>query len=161
MLYICLTCVLIHDNDLAIYFTIWYVTRTFPTYFTTLHWPCRVFSRFCTSSPTIFQTLVYGSRWNVWTFTPSVWQPIKHPIPTCPFLVRFLPALVRLWCWSITDVWHFSHYTIINVILSFANAFSNPPNNGLTSPIFSKSSTWRWWSWWTTPTTTTNTTNQT
>ena len=80
----------------------------------------------------------------------SVWQPIKHPIPTCPFLVRFLPASVRLWCWSITDVWHFNHDTtirllsrifVINVILSFANAFSNSPNNGSPSPIFSKSST--------------------
>jgi len=115
-----------------------------------LHWPCRVFSRFYTSSPIIFWTLVYGSRSNIWTFTPSVWQPIKHPIPTCPFLVQFLPASVRLWCWSITDVWHFNHDTticllsrsfIINVILSFANVFSNPPNNGSPSLIFSKSST--------------------
>jgi len=136
----------------------WYVTRTSPTCFTTLHWPCRVFSKFYTSSPPIFWIVVYESRWNVWTFTPS----------TPPFLIHILSISLKLWYRSITHVWHLSDDTticplsrifIINAILFSTNAFSNTPNNGSPSPIFSKWSRWRWW--WTTPTTTTQTTNQT
>ena len=95
----------------------------------------------------IIPTNILDSR--LWTLTSLVWQPIKHLIPTCPVFIQFLPASVKLWCRSITDVWHLNHDTtncpllrifIINVILSSTNAFSNPPINGSPSPISSKSS---------------------
>jgi len=142
MLYICLSYIRIHGNYHVVYFTVRYVTRTFQAYFTTLHCPCWVFSRFHTSSPTLFRTVPYGSGSNVWSFTSLIWQPIKHLIPTCPFLIWFLPASVKLWCWSITYVWHHNHDTticllsrifIINVILFSANVFPITTNGSPSS----------------------------
>jgi len=138
MLYIYLPYKLIHNNNHVIYFTVRYVTTTFPACFTTLHWPCWVFSRFHTSSPILFRTVAYGSGSNVWTVTSSIWQPIKHLIPTRPFSIWFLPASVKLWCWSITYVWHHNHDTIIcllsrifiiNASLSSANALPITTNS--------------------------------
>jgi len=78
--------------------------------------------------PTNFWDSRLWSGSNVWTFTSSIWQPIKHLIPTRPFLIWFLPASVKLWCWSITYVWHHNHDTICQLSGSSSSMpFYHPP----------------------------------
>jgi len=142
ILYICLSCILIHGNNPIIYVTVCH--KNFSNH---LHNPTLAVSDLLQILYIIRTNLLDNHLWitvKCLDILTLVWQPIKHLIPKSVFVVRILSVSIKLCCKSITYVWHLIFDTNCMPIIQDLHHQCH--------------SGWRWWWWWITPTTTTHTT---